>query len=112
MTLSQIASVLMVALVVGPLVLFLQTGDLRIGMLLLAAPFPLLVLDLFGREWADWTIRDLLQRGQGDDDVEAGLHRAIRGPEAPVRHPDDAYFIPGCPPLGEPPADTSDAPTP
>lgn len=102
MTLGRIAIVLTMACTVLPLVLFLQSGDLQTGMLLLAAPLPCLVVYGFKREWADWTVGDLRQRRRDHGEVDADLDRALRGPVAPVSLEDDgAFFVPGCPALDE-----------
>ena len=109
MTLHQIASVLTALFVVVILALFLRAGDLRIGVLLLAAPLPLLVLDRFYSEWGDWTIGDLRLRRKGDLEIETDLDQSLRDPLEPVPQEDDgSLFVPGCPALPRTPRSETD----
>ena len=113
MTLGRIA----IALTLGATALtlggFLATGSLALATGLLVAPLPALVVYGLLPEWSDWTVRDLRQRGRGDDAVGSGLDRALRDPAPPGLPEDDgAFFVPDCPPLcppagpGAPPTET------
>ncbi len=100
MTLGQIAVGLTLLLVAASLGGFLVTGNLMLGMGLLAAPLPCLAVFSLNPEWADRTLRETRLRNRRDGAVEAGLDRALRPPVGPVSVEDDgAFFVPGCPTL-------------
>ena len=107
MTLSHAASVLTAVWTVACGVLFVATGSLTWGALLLAAPLPMKLVRL--SEWETWSLGEVVRQRRDDHTVSDALDDALRGP-LPVRPVEDgAFFVPDCPAL---PAVDAPAPVP
>ena len=97
MTLSHAASLLTAIWTVACSVLFMTTGSLLWGLMVLAAPLPMQLTRLTDKE--SWSLGEVVRGRRDDRTVSDALDASLRGP-LPVRPvEDDAFFVPDCPRL-------------
>lgn len=107
MTLGHLALAATAAIVFESLAGFVATGSLLIGMGVLAAPLPSLVVYGLLSDRADWTLHEMRHRSQSADaarladDLHRSLHPGAKPHEAFA--PSDDLFLPDCPALPEAP---------
>ena len=99
MTLNHAARLLTATLTVGSMVGFVLTGSLMLGLLVLAAPLPMMWANVSERQ--TWSLGEVLRGRRDDQSIADALDARLRAPIPTPGHdlaPDD-LFVPDCPAL-------------
>ncbi|MEM6286262.1 MAG: hypothetical protein AAF845_03810 [Bacteroidota bacterium] len=104
MTLGRLAIAATVALVAGSIGGFVASGSLLVGMGVLVAPIPSLVVHGLLSERADWTLGEWRRRSSPEDAAVADdLHAALEArPSTRLPEAADDLYLPDCPALPSP----------
>ena len=100
MTLGRLSVLGSLAGALAGLLGVIATGSMVLGLGLLVAPVPTLVVYALRPDLADWSLRDALGRARRDPDADAvtdALDGALRPPVPPPPADDGRFFVPGVP---------------
>ncbi len=81
--------------------MFVATGSLMWGLLVLAAPLPMQLVRM--SDYETWSVGEILRARRDDPTVSDALDQALRGPLPTRPAVDDDLFLPDCPRLDAPP---------